>query len=83
MEGSYLFKKLRLILGIVVLLLASFGLITKNFVAQPFMMLGLSAFVLVGGLDELKQGKKRRGYINIFLAVFVLAIFVQSFFLRN
>ncbi|NWQ42686.1 hypothetical protein MLOOGBEN_18450 [Bacillus sp. EB106-08-02-XG196] len=74
-----MFKKLRITLGIAVLLLAGFGLLTKNFVAQPFMMLGLSAFILVGGLDELKNGKKRRGYISIFLSVFVLAILVQSF----
>lgn len=74
-----MFKKLRITLGIVVLLLAGFGLLTKNFVAQPFMMLGLSAFILVGGLDELKKGQKRRGYISIFLSVFVLAILVQSF----
>ncbi|PAE44058.1 hypothetical protein [Bacillus sp. 7884-1] len=72
-------KKIRITLGFVVLLLAGFGLLTKNFVAQPFMMLGLSAFILVGGLDELKKGKKSRGYISIFLSVFVLAILVQSF----
>jgi hypothetical protein len=74
-----LYKKLRLILGIVVLVLAGFGLITKNFAAQPFMMLGLSAFILVGGLDELKQGKKRRGYINIIISVFVLGVAYQTF----
>jgi hypothetical protein len=74
-----LLKRLRLILGIVVLILAGFGLLTKNFVAQPFMMLGLCAFILVGGIDELKKGNKRRGYLNIFLCVFVLAVFVQSF----
>jgi hypothetical protein len=74
-----LLKKIRIALGIVVLLLAGFGLLTKNFVAQPFMMLGLSAFILVGGLDELKNGRKRRGYISIFLSVFVLAVLVQSF----
>ncbi|MEH7113931.1 DUF3953 domain-containing protein [Neobacillus niacini] len=72
-------KKVRITLGIIVLLLAGFGLITKNFVAQPFMMLGLCAFILVGGIDELKQGNKRRGYINIFLSVFVLAVAIQTF----
>lgn len=72
-------KKLRLLLGILVLVLAGFGLITKNFIAQPFMMLGLAAFILVGGLDELKQGKKRRGYINIFISVFILGVAFQTF----
>ncbi|MDM5326585.1 hypothetical protein [Neobacillus sp. CF12] len=72
-------KKVRIGLGIVVLLLAGFGLLTKNFIAQPIMMLSLSAFILVGGLDELKQGQKRRGYISIFLSIFVLAIVVQTF----
>lgn len=71
-------KKTRIILGIIVLLLAGYGLITKNFVAQPIMMLGLSAFILVGGLTELNEGKKRRGYINLFLSAFVLFILVQS-----
>jgi hypothetical protein len=74
-----LVKKLRLGLGIVVLLLAGYGLLTKNFVLQPIMMLSLSAFILVGGLDELKQGKKRRGYISIFLSIFVLTIVVKTF----
>lgn len=73
-------KKIRLILGIIVLILAGFGLITKNFVAQPFMMLGLFAFILVGGIDELNQGKKRRGYVSIFVAVFVLAVVIKTFF---
>ena len=72
-------KKLRLGLGIVVLLLAGYGLLTKNFFLQPIMMLSLSAFILVGGLDELKQGKKRRGYISIFLSIFVLTIVVKTF----
>jgi hypothetical protein len=74
-----LVKKLRLGLGIVVLLLAGYGLLTKNFFLQPIMMLSLSAFILVGGLDELKQGKKRRGYISIFLSIFVLTIVVKTF----
>lgn len=72
-------KKVRIGLGMVVLLLAAYGLLTKNFVAQPIMMLSLSAFILVGGLDELQQGQKRRGYISIFLSIFVLAIVVQTF----
>jgi hypothetical protein len=74
-----LLKKLRITLGIVVIVLAGYGLLTKNFVAQPIMMLSLSAFILVGGLDELKQGQKRRGYISIFLSIFVLAIVVRTF----
>lgn len=73
-------KKFRIVLGVIVLLLAGYGLITRNFVAQPFMMLGLSAFILVGGLTELKEGQKRRGYINLFLSAFVLFILVKSFF---
>jgi Protein of unknown function (DUF3953) len=72
-------KKIRIILGIIVILLSGYGLITKNFVAQPFMMLALSAFILVGGIDELKQGKKPRGFISIVLSAFVLFILVQSF----
>jgi hypothetical protein len=74
-----LLKKLRIGLGIVVLLLAGFGLLTKNFAAQPIMMLSLSAFILVGGLDELKQGRKRRGFISVLLSIFVLAVLVQTF----
>ncbi|WHX98203.1 hypothetical protein [Neobacillus sp. DY30] len=73
-------KKIRLILGIIVLILALFGLITKNFVAQPFMMLGLFAFILVGGIDELNQGKKRRGYVSIFAAIFVFAVVIKTIF---
>jgi hypothetical protein len=74
-----LLKKIRITLGIIVILLAGYGLVTKNFVAQPIMMLSLSAFILAGGLDELKRGIKRRGYISIFLAVFVFAIAIKTF----
>jgi hypothetical protein len=74
-----LLKNLRITLGIVVLVLAGYGLLTKNFVAQPIMMVSLSAFILVGGLGELKQGKKRRGYISIFLAVFVITVAIKTF----
>jgi len=77
--GIQLYKKIRIILGVIVLLLAGFGLITKNFIAQPFMMLGLAAFIFIGGLDELQQGNKRRGYINLFLSVFVLFVVVKAF----
>lgn len=73
-------KKLRFILAIIVILLAGYGLLTKNFIAQPYMMLSLSAFILVGGISELKQGQKRRGYISIFLCLFILFIFIQGLF---
>lgn len=43
------------------------------------MMLSLCAFIFVGGLDELMQGQKRRGYISIFLSIFVLVIAIQTF----
>jgi heme O synthase-like polyprenyltransferase len=70
--------KIRLILGIIVIVLAGYGLITKNFVAQPYMMVALGAFVLVGGIKEHKNGQKRRAMISFILSVFVFTVFVQN-----
>ncbi|OLS38518.1 DUF3953 domain-containing protein [Bacillus sp. MRMR6] len=72
-----MYKKMRIILGIIVLVLAGYGLITKNFIAQPFMMLTLSAFIVVGGINEFKQGRKGRAFVSIAFALFVLIILVQ------
>lgn len=73
-----LIKKIRIFLGIIVIVLSGYGLITKNFIAQPIMMLCLSAFILAGGLGEIKEGRKRRGLVSIFLSIFVLFVFVQG-----
>jgi hypothetical protein len=69
---------MRIILGIIVLVLAGYGLITKNFIAQPFMMLALSAFIVVGGINEFKQGRKGRAFVSIAFALFVFIILAQS-----
>ncbi|MEW9050486.1 MAG: hypothetical protein AB2392_04970 [Neobacillus sp.] len=73
-----MYNKIRIILGIVVLVLAGYGLITQNFIAQPFMMLALCAFILVGGINEFKQGRKGRAFVSIAFSLFVFIIFVQS-----
>jgi hypothetical protein len=74
----YMLTKIRMILGIIVIFLAGFGLLTKNFVAQPFMMVALGTFVLVGGIKEHKNGQKRRAMVSFLLSIFVFTVFIQN-----
>lgn len=74
----YMLTKIRFILGIIVIFLAGFGLLTKNFIAQPYMMVALGAFVLVGGIKEHKNGQKRRAMVSFLLSIFVFTVFIQN-----
>lgn len=76
-------KIIRIILGIIVIALSSYSLISRNFELMPFMMLFLGAFMLVSGLSELQKDRKRfEGYMCIIVSLFIFFVSIQGFLLN-
>lgn len=76
-------KIIRIILGIIVIALSSYSLISRNFELMPFMMLFLGAFMLVTGLSEIQKDRKRfEGYMFIIVSLFIFFVSIQGFLLN-
>jgi hypothetical protein len=75
-------KIMKIIFGAVTLLLAGYGLITKNFEFQPFMIFFLGIYILIMGLEEFKKGRKRLGYLAIAVCLFVIFVSLQGLILN-
>ncbi|WP_068677554.1 DUF3953 domain-containing protein [Oceanobacillus sp. Castelsardo] len=73
-------RLLRIVLSVVTVVLALYGLITRNFDLSPYMMLSLSTLLLIIGIDEIKKhGKASWGYINIIVSLFGYYVSIQGF----
>ena len=72
---------LRVIFAVIVTLIGGYGLITKNFDFQSYMMFFLSLMMLVMGLEEFQKGRKVMGWISIVAFLFILFVSLESFFL--
>ncbi|MFJ7826642.1 DUF3953 domain-containing protein [Psychrobacillus sp. NPDC096623] len=76
-------KIIRILLGIIVIAFASYGLISRKFELMPFMMFFLGAFMLVTGLVELQRDRKRfEGYMFIIVSLFIFFVSIQGFLLN-
>ncbi|MBM7578026.1 putative membrane protein [Jeotgalibacillus terrae] len=67
----------KLILGIILLILSIYIIMTDDYQWLPFTLLLLGMIVFINGLIELRQNKKSRAgytYIAIFLIVLYVAI---------
>lgn len=80
-SGDFLLKISRYILSIVVILFAAYGLITKNFEYQPYMMIFLGLTMLVMGLEEFRNERKTFGWLFIVVFLFSLFISIQGLLL--
>lgn len=76
-----MFMILRVLLSIVTIAVALYGLITDNFEYQPVMMLSMGLTIFVMGLQEFKQNKKQQGWLFMIIFAFSLFVFIQSFIL--
>lgn len=75
-----MFKIIRIILAIIVLALAVYSLITKNFELMPYMMFFLGASMLLTGLVDFQKDRKALGgYISIIAAIFIFYVSLQGF----
>jgi len=70
---------LRVISSVIVIALAGYGLVTKNFVFLPFMVLFLGVFGLITGVLELKAKRKTSGIISILAAAFAFFVAIYTF----
>ncbi|MFA1710247.1 DUF3953 domain-containing protein [Peribacillus frigoritolerans] len=73
-------KIARIILGIIVLTLSVYQLITVNSEVMPYSILFLGALMLVIGLDEIQ--KERKGFggpLCIVISLFLFLIFILDF----
>ncbi|MGE7921468.1 DUF3953 domain-containing protein [Viridibacillus sp. NPDC093762] len=74
---------LRIILSVIVIALAGYSLITKNFEFMSYLMLFLGAFMLVTGLVELQKDRKRfEEYMFIIVSLFIFFVSIQGFILN-
>ncbi|WP_331000870.1 YczI family protein [Radiobacillus kanasensis] len=73
---------LRVIFAVIAAFIAGYGLITKNFEFQSYMMFFLSLMMLVMGLEEFRKERKVMGWISIVAFLFVLFVSLQGFFLN-
>ncbi|WP_124052380.1 DUF3953 domain-containing protein [Priestia endophytica] len=67
------------VLSIISVLLATYGLITKNFEFNSIMLffLGLSIFFM--GLEEFQEKKKTNGWLLVIVSLFPLFVSAQEF----
>ncbi|WP_216827458.1 DUF3953 domain-containing protein [Alkalihalobacterium elongatum] len=73
-------RKLRILFSIIVIGLAIFSMVTGNHASSPFLMLFLSAAILMTGLIELQKDKKAFwGYMSIGVSLFVFFVSIQGF----
>ncbi|MFB7641765.1 DUF3953 domain-containing protein [Peribacillus butanolivorans] len=76
-------KIVKITLGIIVLALIVYQLITGNFKLRPYSMLFLGALILVTGLAELQKDRKDFwGYMNIVISLFVFFVSIQGFLMN-
>lgn len=80
--GVELLKILHILFSIVALVLAGYGLITKDFQFQAYMILFLGLTMLLGGLREFKRDKKLWGWMLLGVFVFLMFVAIQSFMLN-
>jgi hypothetical protein len=80
--GFKLLRFLHIILAITVISLAAYGLITQDFILQPYMFLFLGLTMLVMGLREFQKGQKGYGWLSIFVSIFILFVSIKDLLLK-
>ncbi|RDW17303.1 YczI family protein [Oceanobacillus chungangensis] len=74
-------KILRYVFSLIGILFAAYGLITKNFEFQSYMILFLGLMMLVMGLEEFQKERKAYGWLFVVVCVFSLFVSIQGFLL--
>lgn len=74
-------KILRFVFAIPTGVLAVYGLITQKSNYQSIMLLFLSLFILVLGLEEFGKGKRKVGWFLIAVFLFGLYVSIEEFLL--
>ncbi|QNK89589.1 DUF3953 domain-containing protein [Sporosarcina sp. FSL K6-1540] len=72
-------KILRIILSVIVMALAGYSLITKNFEFMSYMMFFLGVLMLVTGVAELQAKRKTNAISSILAAAFLFFVAIYTF----
>ena len=67
-------KVSRIILAVIVIIMAGYGLLTENQLLQPYMLFFLGLMMLILGLEEFQKGRKVYGYLSLFVFMFLLIV---------
>ena len=72
-------KILRIILSVIVMALAGYSLITKNFEFMSYMMFFVGVLMLVTGVAELQAKRKTNAISSILAAAFLFFVAIYTF----
>jgi len=64
-------KTSRIILAVIVIIMAGYGLLTENHLLQPYMLFFLGLMMLILGLEEFQKGRK---VFSLFVFMFLLIV---------
>lgn len=70
---------LQILFSVITVALAGYGLFTKDFQLQAYMILFLGLTMLILGLREFKRNKKMTGWMLIGVFAFSLFVAIQGF----
>lgn len=70
---------LRILFSILAISLAGYGLITKDYEYQAYMTLFLGLTMLIMGIQEIQQKRKKTGWFLIIVFAFSLYVAIQGF----
>ncbi|MFD2680318.1 DUF3953 domain-containing protein [Bacillus seohaeanensis] len=73
-------KIARIGLSVIIVIVATYMLITRNFEFMPYNIFLLSVLMAVMGADELKKGRKGYGYLGIAASLFCFFVTFQVVF---
>ncbi|VDG97668.1 Uncharacterised protein [Lysinibacillus sphaericus] len=72
-------KVLGVVLSVIVITLAGYGLIIKNFEFMSYMFFFLGVFILSIGVRELKAKRSTNAIVSIIGAAFILFVSIYTF----
>ncbi|MFD1926498.1 YczI family protein [Sporosarcina siberiensis] len=71
-------KILRIVLVIIGFVLGGYILISSNYEGLPYMMFVIGTMLLVIGIAEIKQNRKKMGIVSIIGSLFVFYVSVEG-----
>ncbi|XXM73119.1 DUF3953 domain-containing protein [Lysinibacillus sphaericus] len=73
-ENTLKLKIIRIILSVVIITMAGYGLFTDNVWLLPYMLFLMGVMLLVMGLEEFQKGRKEYGYISVAACIFLMIV---------
>ena len=75
-------KILRILFSIIVIVLAGYSKISGNYGIMPYMMFFMGAMLLVMGIAEIKEARRKMGTFIIIASIFVFYVSLEAILLN-